>query len=100
MSNVGASLENPLSRVAATSSILVKPSIRPDIPSPMKAIRLIVSLNETNKTRMSLNCRFKSLFSPEYSKTPHERVTGTFYKPFTFSPVTELGLNYNDEIDF
>ena len=57
-------------------------------------------LNETNKTRMSLNCRFKSLFSPEYSKTPHERVTGTFYKPFTFSPVTELGLNYNDEIDF
>ena len=57
-------------------------------------------LNKTNKTRMSLNCRFKSLFSPEYSKTPHERVTGTFYKPFIFSPVTEIGLNYKDDIEF
>jgi sporadic carbohydrate cluster 2OG-Fe(II) oxygenase len=57
-------------------------------------------LNETNDTRVSLNCRFKALFSPEYSRIPHERVTGTFYKPLYKSPLTEIGLNYNDDIKF
>lgn len=57
-------------------------------------------LNKTDKTRISINCRFKSLFSPEYSKIPHERVTGTFYKPLKVSPLTKLGLNYNDHIQF
>lgn len=57
-------------------------------------------LNQTDNTRISINCRFKALFSPEYSRIPHERVTGTFYKPLHTSPLTDIGLNYNDEIKF
>ncbi len=57
-------------------------------------------LNETDKTRVSLNCRFKSLFSPEYATSPHERVTGTFYEPLFISPITRIGLNYNDQLVF
>ena len=57
-------------------------------------------LNTTDKTRVSLNCRFKSLFSPEYASVPHERVTGTFYEPLFMSPITKIGLAYNDRIDF
>lgn len=57
-------------------------------------------LNKTDKTRISLNCRFKSLFSPEYSEKPHERVTGQFYKMLYMSPVTKIGLSYDDQITF
>jgi sporadic carbohydrate cluster 2OG-Fe(II) oxygenase len=57
-------------------------------------------LNTTGKTRISLNCRFKSLFSPEYASVPHERVTGTFYEPLFLSPITKIGLAYNDHIAF
>jgi len=56
--------------------------------------------NKTDRTRISVNCRFKSLFSPEYATVPHERVTGTFYEPLFISPVTKIGLNYNDQIAF
>lgn len=56
--------------------------------------------NKTNRTRVSLNCRFKSLFSPEYASVPHERVTGTFYEPLFLSPITQIGLAYNDQIAF
>jgi sporadic carbohydrate cluster 2OG-Fe(II) oxygenase len=58
------------------------------------------TLNETEHTRVSLNCRFKALFSPEYSNFPHERVTGTFYEPLLISPITRIGLAYNDQIEF
>lgn len=57
-------------------------------------------VNHTDKTRISLNCRFKSLFSPEYASIPHERVTGTFYEPLFISPVTKIGLEYDDAIAF
>jgi len=57
-------------------------------------------VNCTDKTRISLNCRFKSLFSPEYAAIPHERVTGTFYEPLFLSPVTKIGLEYDDAIAF
>ncbi len=57
-------------------------------------------LNKTDKTRISLNCRFKSLFSPEYAAVPHERTTGTFYEPLFMSPVTKIGLAYNENILF
>jgi sporadic carbohydrate cluster 2OG-Fe(II) oxygenase len=57
-------------------------------------------LNKTDKTRISMNCRFKSLFSPEYSDKPHERVTGQFYKKLFISPITRIGLSYNDKIKF
>jgi sporadic carbohydrate cluster 2OG-Fe(II) oxygenase len=57
-------------------------------------------VNQTNKTRISLNCRFKALFSPEYATVPHERVTGMFYEPLFLSPVTKIGLDYDDAIAF
>lgn len=57
-------------------------------------------LNTTDKTRISLNCRFKSLFSPEYAAVPHERTTGTFYEPLFMSPITKIGLAYNENILF
>ena len=57
-------------------------------------------INDTDCTRVSLNCRFKALFSPEYATIPHERVTGTFYKPLMVSPLTKIGVNYNDDISF
>lgn len=46
-------------------------------------------VNKTNETRWSLNCRFKSLFSPyNYKKF------GEVFKPVSIKPATMLGLNY------
>ena len=49
-------------------------------------------LNDTSQTRMSVNCRFKNLFAPEFEQYESERKLGTFYKLFSLSPVTELAL--------
>ena len=55
------------------------------------------TINNTNSTRISINCRFKSMFSPEIDKFPSERVTGPFYKPLNYSPLTRIALEYSDE---
>lgn len=47
-------------------------------------------VNETNETRWSLNCRFKSLFSPY-----HDKKLGEFFEPIDIKPATKMGLNYN-----
>jgi len=53
-------------------------------------------VNETSSTRVSLNGRYKSLFSP-YNRLPHsEKKLGNFYMPFRVSPVTRLALNYEE----
>lgn len=46
-------------------------------------------VNETNETRWSLNCRFKSLFSPYADKK-----LGEFFEPLEIRAATRLGLNY------
>lgn len=46
-------------------------------------------VNETNETRWSLNCRFKSLFSPYADKK-----LGEFFEPVDIRPATKLGLAY------
>ncbi len=46
-------------------------------------------VNETNETRWSLNCRFKSLFSPYADKK-----LGEFFEPIELRPATKLGLSY------
>lgn len=51
-------------------------------------------INSTSQTRVSLNCRFKNIFSPE-SPNP-ERKLGTFYQVFKTSPLTEIALSYED----
>ena len=52
--------------------------------------------NETNETRVSINCRFKSILAPEFEEYPSERKTGPFYRPIQFSPVMEYALNYDE----
>lgn len=46
-------------------------------------------VNETSETRWSMNCRFKSLFSP-YS----DKKLGEFFEPIEIRPATRMGLNY------
>ena len=53
-------------------------------------------INQTSSTRVSINCRFKSLFSPE--ALSGERRLGSFYRILSLSPVTEFGLSYRDDI--
>ena len=50
-------------------------------------------VNTTNQTRMSLNCRFKSLLSPYdvFSKT-HRNIPH-FYRPLQIKPMTRIGFN-------
>ena len=53
-------------------------------------------LNQTKKTRISINCRFKNLFSHESSNG--ERRLGSFYRVLNLSPLTKLGLSYRDDL--
>ena len=53
-------------------------------------------LNQTEITRISINCRFKNLFSHEAKNG--ERRLGSFYRVLNLSPVTKLGLNYRDDL--
>jgi sporadic carbohydrate cluster 2OG-Fe(II) oxygenase len=47
-------------------------------------------VNITQGTRISINCRFKSLWAPEVKSYANERITGSFYKPLYISPVTQF----------
>jgi len=47
-------------------------------------------VNETAETRWSMNCRFKSLFSPYADKR-----LGEFFEPVTMRAATEMALAYN-----
>ncbi len=47
-------------------------------------------VNKTNESRWSMNCRFKSLFSPYNFKK-----FGEVFKPISIKPATLLGINYN-----
>ncbi len=51
-------------------------------------------INTTNNTRISLNCRFKSLLSPYdvFSKT-HRNIPH-FYRPLEIKPMTKIGFNF------
>ena len=51
-------------------------------------------INETDKTRISLNSRFKNLFSPQTPESTPDRKLGIFYKVFRNSSVTEIGKDY------
>lgn len=50
--------------------------------------------NETDRTRVSVNCRFKSVFSPEGNEALSERGVGIFYKLLEISPVTQIAREY------
>lgn len=46
-------------------------------------------VNNEKETRWSMNCRFKSLFSPYADKK-----LGDFFHPLNIKPMTKIGLNY------
>ncbi len=46
-------------------------------------------INRTNETRVSLNCRFKGLFTPYMQKD-----LGSFFSPLKLRAATKLGLDY------
>jgi len=48
-------------------------------------------VNREAETRWSMNCRFKSLFSPYADKK-----FGEFFEPITMKPATRLGLDYRN----
>ena len=52
------------------------------------------NINQTHSTRVSINCRFKNIFSPESSNP--ERRLGTFYELFKVSDLSKIGLDYSD----
>ena len=56
-------------------------------------------VNKTNKTRISINCRFKSLLSPYdvFSKT-HRNIPH-FYRPLNIKPLTKIGFNFIRSIE-
>ena len=47
-------------------------------------------VNSINETRWSMNCRFKSLYSPYGDKK-----LGEFFQPITLRPASEIGMNYH-----
>jgi sporadic carbohydrate cluster 2OG-Fe(II) oxygenase len=46
-------------------------------------------VNAEKQTRWSMNCRFKSVFTPYADKK-----IGEFFEPITLRPVSKLGLDY------
>tara|TARA_X000001036_G_scaffold439494_1_gene490836 strand:- start:1090 stop:1896 length:807 start_codon:yes stop_codon:yes gene_type:complete len=46
-------------------------------------------VNKEKETRWSLNCRFKSVFSPY-----NDKKIGEFFEPITLRPVSELAIDY------
>lgn len=57
--------------------------------------------NQTKNTRISINCRFKNLFSPSGKTNSPDRGVGIFYKLLHESVITEIGREYmKREINF
>ena len=52
--------------------------------------------NKTKYTRVSINCRFKNIFSHENSTG--ERRLGSFYRILKISPLTKIALSYRDDL--
>lgn len=46
-------------------------------------------VNKTSETRITLNCRFKGLFTPYAQKK-----LGSFFSPITIKPASKVGLEY------
>ena len=52
-------------------------------------------LNTTDASRVSINCRFKNIFSTE--SEVGERRLGSFYRILELSAITDFGLSYRDD---
>ena len=56
--------------------------------------------NLTDETRISMNARFKSFFSPYGEKSQIGKRLGYFYVPFKTKPVTEFGSEFDIPDEF
>ena len=55
-------------------------------------------VNKENKTRISINIRYKNIFSP-YGNIKNEKKIGSFYKILSLKAITLFNLKHNfDEI--
>lgn len=52
-------------------------------------------VNKTSTTRISINSRFKNLYSPSGEQTTIDRSVGVFYKFFQQSEITDIGREYS-----
>ena len=52
------------------------------------------TINKTEETRFSLNCRFKSLLSPYDVTVKSHRNIPQFYRPMNIKPMTKIGFKY------
>ncbi len=50
-------------------------------------------INETDSTRISLNCRYKNIFSPYAKNEENEKKVGSFYKIISPKAATIIGLS-------
>ena len=56
--------------------------------------------NTTKETRISMNSRFKNLFSNYVDKTKFGKRLGYFYEPLKIKPVTKFSLNFKIPNEF
>ena len=56
-------------------------------------------INKTNETRISLNCRFKSLLSPYDVFNKTHRNIPHFFKPLNIKPMTKVGFSFIKKIN-
>jgi sporadic carbohydrate cluster 2OG-Fe(II) oxygenase len=52
-------------------------------------------VNQTKRSRLSFNCRYKNLFTPYNQSKESEKKLGSFYKPLSPKAATLIGLNFN-----
>ena len=57
-------------------------------------------INKENTTRISMNCRFKSLFSPYSKKNHFGKRLGYFYSPLNIKPATQFSLDFEIPNEF
>ena len=54
-----------------------------------KVIKTTAIVNKEDETRWSMNCRFKSIFTPYKDKR-----IGEYYEPIIIKPATRRGISY------
>lgn len=52
------------------------------------------SVNKTSRSRVSINLRYKPLFSPKHDFISSEKGMGTFYKLLNMSEASKIGMKY------
>ena len=56
-------------------------------------------INKSKISRISLNCRFKSLLSPSDVVKKSTKNIPNFYKPINIKPMTKIGFNFLNKLE-